>query len=501
MKHIKKIGCLILSVLLVISVAMPAFAAADTNVCPTVHINGIMSSRLYADKDDSSTIMPLPEADDLTAIIKEKLFPALLNYCITQDIDALAKVITDELNVMFKDYFNNPDGTPVGNSGVKLNYPSASSIKMNSKLQFAYDWRGDPFVIAAELNDYINYILDSTGSDKVALTCHSLGSVVVTTYLSVYGDDKVSGIVFDTPAMQGVTYVGDLLCGEICMDAQGVMTFLESVLGEAETEKLVKEGLAVLNLGPVPELFIGFLDDVLQKLAPTGFKETLIPMFSRWLTIWALTPDNRVEEAMEYLFGDATDEDTLILKSKIESYNEIVRKNRTENLLKFDEKGKLAVISRYGYSSLPLTSSWENLSDTVMDVKYNSLGATTVKAGEHFSDEYLAGKDMKYISPDLTVDASTCLFPEKTWFIKKLEHSKNSALYDYYPLFLFSDEEVTCDNFALTRFSVYDAQTKEVSADKVVHEAEKEPAPMNKILRFLTSLLDFFRKLFSGFKK
>ena len=104
MKLIKKIGCLILSVLLVISVAMPAFAAADTNVCPTVNISGIMSSRLYADKDDSSTIMPLPEADDLTAIIKEKIFPALLNYCITQDIDALAKVITDELNVMFKDY-------------------------------------------------------------------------------------------------------------------------------------------------------------------------------------------------------------------------------------------------------------------------------------------------------------------------------------------------------------------------------------------------------------
>lgn len=501
MKHIKKIGCLILSVLLVFSMAVPAFAAADKEVCPTIHLNGIMSSKLYTDKDDPSTVITNPTSDEITAVIKEKIFPVLLNYCITQDIDVIAKAITEELNVMFKDYFNNPDGTAVGNSGAIMNYPAAASIKNNSKLNFNYDWRGDPMVIASELNDYINYVIESSGSDKVALTCHSLGSVIVVTYLTVYGDDKVSGIVFDTPAMQGVTYVGDLLCGEVCFDAQGVITFLETVLGEAETEKLIKEALAVLNLGPVPELFIGFLDDILQKIAPTGFKETLIPMFGRWLTIWALAPDDRVDEALEYLYGDATDEDTLILKSKITEYNETVRKHRTETLLDFDAKGKVAVISRYGYSSLPLTSSWENLSDTVMDVKYSSLGATTAKAGEHFSDEYLAGKDMNYISPDLTVDASTCLFPEKTWFIRNLEHSKNTALYKIYPSLLFSETEVTCDTFTIPRFTVYDTETETITAEELVHKPVEEPKPVNKILRFLTSLLEFFRKLFSGFKK
>ena len=55
-----------------------------------------------------------------------------------------------------------------------------------------------------------------------------------------------------------------------------------------------------------------------------------------------------------------------------------------------------------------------------------SLGATCTTIDETFSAEYIAeaqakGTD-KYISKDLTVDASTCLFPDKTWFAKNLNH-------------------------------------------------------------------------------
>ena len=47
---------------------------------------------------------------------------------------------------------------------------------------------------------------------------------------------------------------------------------------------------------------------------------------------------------------------------------------------------------------------------------------------EKFSDEYIsaavADQRAKYISPDMQIDASTCLLPDTTWFIKDLYHTQ-----------------------------------------------------------------------------
>jgi hypothetical protein len=94
-------------------------------------------------------------------------------------------------------------------------------------------------------------------------------------------------------------------------------------------------------------------------------------------------------------------------------------------LLALDETSKVIVICRYGFSSVPIAPSWKNHTDGSIDVANSSFGATSLELEKTFSEDYLANADMEYISPDKTIDAYTCLFPEKTWFVRNLEHSES----------------------------------------------------------------------------
>ena len=208
----KKILSLILSLLLIFPLCVPAFAAAEVNQqCPTIYVPGFAGSKIYEDKNDPSTKLEFPEADVLLESVKKDILPSLLTYIATDNAKPFAYELCELVNNVFGGYFNSPDGTAKGNSGTYLSYPA--SVSKTSRLTFSYDWRQDPFTIAAELNNFINYILEKSGAEKVAIHCHSLGSVICTTYLKVYGNDKVMGLILDSPALEGITYIGELLCG------------------------------------------------------------------------------------------------------------------------------------------------------------------------------------------------------------------------------------------------------------------------------------------------
>lgn len=496
MKKIKKILSAVLCLVLVLTLTVPAFASEEAIKCPTVYVPGIASSYIYTDINEPSERIDEVDKEAVTAMIRDEIVPALIVYAADGDEDKLAHKISEAVNGVFEDWFNNPDGTPVGDAGAINTYPDV--ISENSRLVFRYDWRGDPIVLAAQLNDYIDYVTKTAGTDKVALTSHSLGSVVILAYLSLYGYDKVAGIVLDSPVIDGVAYLGDLLCGETEITAQAFSLFFKGVMGATEYEDLVSSSLEILELSDVPELASDFLDNIFEKIGPVFFRETLVPLFGHWLTIWAMTPESKVEQAVEFVFGNSEDEDTLALKNKIESYNSLVRKDRKETLLNFDKQGRIAIISRYGFSSLPVTSSWELLGDSVIETKSSALGATTSIVGECLSDEYLEDKDMKYISPDKTIDASTCLFPEKTWFVKNLLHTEAGVTGELQRQLLFGEEEATCDNSSVPRFTVYDYETQSFNTDDSVPAKAEKTSPLQKLFNFLAALFDRLISFFTG---
>ena len=500
MKKSRKILSLLISVLLVFSFVVPAFAADSTNEkCPIVYIPGIATSKIYADKDDPSTQLPAPDADSITAFVKDEFIPALLVFSADRDVKKLARCITEAINTKYAGWFNNPDGTAKDNSGARLVYPAASAIKAGETVCFDYDWRGNPLDIADELNAFIEYIKSVSGFDKVAIAAHSLGNVITLSYISEYGYDDIIGVVFDTPAIEGVTYIGELFCGDMEITGDSVVFLLKQFLGETEYEELLTSVVDAFGIAGIPDMLSVFLNDIIDKIMPTVFEESLVPLCSRWLTIWSMVPDSFVDAAMDSVFNGYCDgEDLSALQSKIVDFNENVRADKHETLLALDESARVAVISRYGQASLPITASWDILCDGVVDTQFSSLGATTAPIGEVFDNAYLEGKDTDYISPDKTVDASTCLFPEKTWFIKDLSHETTAVTRPYYVPLLFADSEVTVNSFTLSRFSIYNAETGEITADISEPAPTPELTPWQILINFIRSLisklLEFFKR-------
>ena len=105
-----------------------------------------------------------------------------------------------------------------------------------------------------------------------------------------------------------------------------------------------------------------------------------------------------------------------------------------------------------------MTPSASNLGDGIIDVKYASFGATASEYGKTLDN---ITSDAKYISPDKTVDASTCLFPEQTWFVKNMKHgSDDAALKNMMRKFMKYDGQATVETFEeYPRFTIFDGES------------------------------------------
>ena len=225
-------------------------------------------------------------------------------------------------------------------------------------------------------------------------------------------------------------------------------------------------------------------------------------MFGNWLTIWAMIPDKDTEAAQEMVFETlCADQDRSVLRGKIDEYNNDVRKNKVQTLQTLNDDANVYVISRYGYSSIPVTSSFRTLSDGTVDTKYTSFGATTSDYDKTLTKDQIKNVPAEYISPDQRVDASTCLFPEQTWFVRNMKHSLQAkSLEVMMNQLLAQDEQATVNTFSqYPRFLVYDAATDTLSPD--VKQAESASSVTSNVSSFFDKLKRIFEQLKLLFSK
>ena len=149
-----------------------------------------------------------------------------------------------------------------------------------------------------------------------------------------------------------------------------------------------------------------------------------------------------------------------------------------------------------------------------------SFGATTSTVYGTLDEDYivnrLAENKGKYISPDKQIDASTCLFPEYTWFAKGVSHSdRPDAEYEILYAAMRADRQLTVDDFKYTQFMVYDNDAKVMSAmteencntyNWKANDAEDNPtnkdewvsALIRSLIRWFTGLLKVLVKVISA---
>ncbi len=477
-KSLLKIISVFLALTICMSLAVPSFAILeeyDGRTCPRIYVHGFMAYDIYKNPEnvDEGMAYPIPSEKINSAIEKAK--EPIKDFIFKRDYEKFGDAAADIVDSVFEDIVCDYSGNSLSGSAVVTDYPKPEDVKSDSAVIFGYDWRLDPLESAKELDKFIDYMLLHSGCEKVVIDCHSLGSVIVFAYLRLYGTEKVKSVVFNTAGLYGQTYTGELLSGNVVVNKDAIKNYLDFAFDGTPQEKVLKDLIDTADKLGVISGVCGFADNLLDKIYDR-VALNIVSIFGNWTTIWAMVPDDMLSDAESYVFGlyDDAGIDYTGLKQKIDTYNELVRKNKTEALVEISKTVNIYVLARYGYSAFPLTDSWQIVGDGVIDTKYNSFGATIAAYKEQ-----LDVSESAYISPDKSIDASTCLFPEQTWFIKELKHYNTPNDVDrLIDELLYFDGKATVDTFEeYPRFLKYDA----VSDTLIIDDGTTEKDGVNFI--------------------
>ncbi|MBO5359669.1 MAG: hypothetical protein J6B25_02375 [Clostridia bacterium] len=271
---------------------------------------------------------------------------------------------------------------------------------------FTCDFRMGAEYNANMLRDYIDSVLEHSGAEKVNIYALSHGDQVTATYLTLYGDDnKVDNVIMTSPAIGGAGIAYDPFAGEIDFDEETLIRFIEQgVMIEEDINWLLKANA------------LGILDDILYAVKPYFFE-----VLGNWGSIWDFMPIDKYEDAKKLLL-DGTRHAGLIGKSDRFHYEIFPTIGERLRYLREEYGMNISVIAGYGNR---IISGMNEDSDSIITVT-SATGATTPPFGKRFADGYVQKNPCggKYkISPDMTVDASTCYLPDNTWFIKGMFHA------------------------------------------------------------------------------
>lgn len=498
-KLAKRILAVVLAVITVFVPLITAFAQSEgSRIYPTIYVHGFMAKDVYVNPDDpdSQTAWP-PSSDSIKTTVKECL-PVIGKFALNHNWDSFGKALSPVFAKLFAPICCDTNGDVSNGSGVRFEYPEKEEINAEGTYDFDYDWRLDPLIIAEQLSDYIDYIIECSGSEKVNIICHSFGGVVTMSYLALYGNSKIAGVCFFASAPYGERYNGEMMSGNIGFESKGVVEYFKGMLSDNDYNYLISFALDILYKSGILEPICACCNYTVEKILPVAAAEAILPLFANWLPIWSMVPDEYLKSAKAYVFDTVyKGEDRSKILSRIDEFNEKVRSKREDILKDLNANAHLIIISGYGLSTVPLIKNWQCNSDDTIDTTNTSFGATVAPYDEKLSNDYLSKAKPEYISPEQNIDASTCQFPEQTWFIHNMKHTaSNDCLDEMMMTLLRSDEQPTVNTYKqYPRFLEFSEQN-----DTVLPHTAEQPA-MKFFQKLKLAIKDIFKLIASIFKK
>lgn len=446
MRKMKKLTALILTVLILVSVLTPAAYAADGKCrCgenPVIYVGPLGNSTIYENPDaDSEKVLFRPTTEAILKIVAD-ILPSLVTLPLTHNYDrfddALIDTIYDSMGAMALD----GNGNSAANVSVKLEMPTDTDHGMNKSYYFHYDWRLDPVEVAAQLNEFVVYIKSLTGHDKVNFRASSMGGIVTLAYFNEYGCDDIDACIFQCCPLLGTAVAGDLLCRKLELDGKALLDYGTGAYPPADGESTALYFLFnFLYYSGLVDIVLAAGDKILDELQTKVFDELMTPVFGTLLGLWSFVPDDTYEEAKKINLDPVTQKG-LIEKADYYHYN---IQCRAEEILKsaVSDGVRIMIVAGYDIQRTPLVETMTSDSDGTVDTKYASAGATVAERGETLPNGYTQKVSCghNHISPDNHIDASTCILPEHTWFIKGMLHSNcHDGIMKMYNRFMFSDD-------------------------------------------------------------
>lgn len=500
----KKAVAAILSLVMFLCVVSPAAVAAsgkcNCGVTPTIYVGPLGCADIYENPDsEKEKTLFRPTTETIIKLVF-KLLPAIAVSSVTLNLDYLGDVLIDELNNAFGAMALDGNGNSADNVAAKLELPTDSEHGVGLSYYFRYDWRLDPVYNAGLLNEYVKHIKELTGHKVVNFRASSMGGVVTLAYFNEYGYDDVDACIFQCCPLLGTDVAGDLLNRKVALDADRLLAYATDGYPPFDAESTLLYFLfnSLYYSGLVDAvLFLG--DIVLENLETRVFDEMLTPVFGTLLGLWSFVPHESYESAKKINLNPET-QAGLIAKADYYHYN---IQQRAQEILKGAQRNgvRVMIVAGYNIQRTPLVESMENNSDATVDTKYASAGATVAPLNGTLGKDYVQKNKScghNHVSPDNVIDASTCILPEHTWFIKDMLHSNcHSGIMEMYNWFMYTDEYYSVwSNPAYTQFLQNDKPNLRVIAmgnfakGASAPEYEQGDAFYNKFEKYVAPITD-----------
>lgn len=463
-----------------ISDTADTYGAKDSVVYPTVIIPGISQSISYLADDDGyvkynsngeelSGGLLILDTSTLAPTIGNYLAAPLMRALIMQnDSDKkLQEAVTNTVKELFSIQASDYNGEPVNNLKTVSYMTSVAEMSQDDRDYFyrmipmksltedtidvttgevvteaciddsllylyAFPLIGDPMESAAGLDEYIQFVKEDTGMDKVNIVTISLGGTILTAYLELMKDKDpgytdVNRIINVVSCLQGTDVMGDFYMRNFNLDDQFFFQeFLPMVMNETSDSAtlgyIINIALHIMPREVVYSILTGAVDGILETLMLN------CPQF------WAMIPTDRFDDVKaKYSFiWDTEDENygNQVLANKIDAFH-TAAVNLEDNLKAFAAKDNRLVHFVAGYDLdysaqdycffAAMKSSETTNSDAIIDIDSTTLGATYAIAGQVLPDDILFSDDAR-VSPDGSIDISTCAFPDNVWLFHGQHH-------------------------------------------------------------------------------
>jgi hypothetical protein len=228
---------------------------------------------------------------------------------------------------------------------------------------------------------------------------------------------------------------------QLKLDKKALIRYASQALDDDLTGIMLKSLIEVLDFTGFFDSLIDLGDDLILHLTDKFYDEFLIPVLGSMPGIWGFVPDEYYEQAKAVsLIG----KDSPALIEKLDNYHYNVQCKADEILRSAVDSGvRIMIVAGYNMQRTPLVVSNKNDSDATVDTKYASVGATVAHLDKNTWCRLYSSSRLRaqHISQDGRIDASTCVLPENTCFIKNMLHSTiHDGMKELYNWFFYTDE-------------------------------------------------------------
>lgn len=523
----KKIISVILSVLMLFAVMAPAVSAADEKVV-TVYVEGY-GAGLNGKSGNQAFPVELGLLDGLKAMLAD-LLKNLAIAEITGDYSAYSQQLYDLIAPAYADLKLDCNGESTDENGkfyYGLGYDPVEpreyySDKFNGGYYlFRYDWRLSVEYNADILDQYIANVISQTGATRVNLIGRCLGGNIISAYLQNAPEESIARlnkVVMYIPSTLGVEFISALFSGKIVLDPDAVDNYVNysladnDILGMSADDPLLASLTTIVSF--INETYVlGFGTDVVERIVQAVKDDALARIlrdsYASFPSFWAMVCPDDVEDAIALVYNTPelqTEYAGMI--SKIRSYHQNVQLKAEAKTAELAANGlDIMIISKYNYADFPLSADAAQQSDGTASTVATSFGATVAPFGSTLTEKYIKAmdkEDIKYLSDDKMIDASTCVLPDTTWFIKNLYHSNFPASVDKLINAFLTTDNMTVETYdEYPQFLNYDKETGAISPvtgldDGDIIDKDSMQAKTNVFLKMLKMFFDFLTKLMKG---